>query len=447
MKKYDSIIIGFGKGGKTLAYDLAKNYHQKVALIEQSNKMYGGTCINIGCIPTKRLVHDSFTSSKTDDYYKESINSKNELVERLREKNYERVNVSGTDIINARASFISKNEIEVFFDDGTKEILWADKFFINTGAKTIVPNIEGIDNEFVYDSTQLQNLKQLPKSLIIIGAGYVGCEFASIYKNYGTKVTILESSNSFLAREEQVISDSIKNHFENEGITLITNVIIKKIVPLKNSVSIEIEVNGNKRILESDAILYSTGRKPNIENLNLEKIGIQFDEKGKIKVNKHLQTSHSNIYVLGDVVGGLQFTYISLDDYRIVKSHLFDNGKYNLDLRNNVPYSVFISPSFSRVGLTEKEALDKGFKIKTNSILASQIIKANVVKNTVGILKVIVDVDTNLILGAHLFVEESHEIINLIKMAMDNKIKYTYLKNQVFTHPTIIEGFNDLFDF
>ena len=447
MKKYDSIIIGFGKGGKTLAYDLAKNHNQKVALIEQSNKMYGGTCINIGCIPTKRLVFDSLTSSKTREYYQNSIILKDDLINNLRQKNYDKVISSGADVINAKASFISKNEIEVVFSDGRKEILWADKFFINTGAKTVIPNIEGIDSKFVYDSTQLQNLKSLPKSLIIIGAGYIGCEFASMYKNYGTKVTILESSNTFLAREEKEISSLIRDHFQNEGINLLTNVVVKGITPSNGSVSIEIEINGNKQILESEAILYSTGRRPNIDGLNLTNIGVELNERGNIKVNKHLQTTQDNIYVIGDVVGGLQFTYISLDDYRIVKSHLFDEGKYNLDLRNNIPYSVFISPTFSRVGLTEKEALEKGYDVKTNSILSSQIIKASVVKDTTGLLKVIVDKKTNLILGAHLFVEESHEIINLIKMAMDNKIPYTYIRDQIFTHPTIIEGFNDLFDF
>lgn len=447
MKKYDSIIIGFGKGGKTLAYDLAKNHNQKVALIEQSNKMYGGTCINIGCIPTKRLVFDSLTSSKTREYYQNSIILKDDLINNLRQKNYDKVISSGADVINAKASFISKNEIEVVFSDGRKEILWADKFFINTGAKTVIPNIEGIDSKFVYDSTQLQNLKSLPKSLIIIGAGYIGCEFASMYKNYGTKVTILESSNIFLAREEKEISSLIKDHFQNEGINLLTDVVVKGITPSNESVSIEIEINGDKQILESEAILYSTGRRPNIDGLNLTNIGVELNERGNIKVNKHLQTTQDNIYVIGDVVGGLQFTYISLDDYRIVKSHLFDEGKYNLDLRNNIPYSVFISPTFSRVGLTEKEALEKGYDVKTNSILSLQIIKASVVKDTTGLLKVIVDKKTNLILGAHLFVEESHEIINLIKMAMDNKIPYTYIRDQIFTHPTIIEGFNDLFDF
>ena len=445
-KKYNSIVIGFGKAGKTLAFDLSKNYQEKVALIEKSDKMYGGTCINIGCIPTKRLVHESLISTKTNEYYQKSIKDKDIFIKALRQKNYDKVANSGVDIIDAKGYFVSEKEIEIIYENGKKEVLKADKFFINTGAKTVIPKIEGINNKFVYDSTQLQNLKNLPKNLIIIGAGYVGCEFASMYSDFGSKVTLIETSDYFLPREEEIIVEAIKKHFENKKINLITSAKVTRINSLKNGASIEIKIKNKRRILKADAILYSTGRKPNIEELKIENANIKLNEKGNIITNKYLQTTQPNIYAMGDVVGGLQFTYISLDDYRIVKSHLFNKGKYNLESRTNIPYSVFINPPFARIGLTEKEAVAKGYKIKTNTILASQIIKANILKNTNGVLKAIVDKDTDLILGVHLLVEESFEIINIIKMAMDNKIKYTYIKNQIFTHPTISEALNDLFD-
>lgn len=447
--KYDSIIIGFGKGGKTLAFDLAKHHNQKVALIEQSDAMYGGTCINIGCIPTKRLVFESQRSDHSQESYAKAIQIKNDFIQKLRQKNYDKVASANVQIIHAQARFDSSHRVKITHPNGEEEILEAKKIFINTGSQAIVPPIIDAlkDRELIYNSTELQNLEKLPQRLVIIGAGYIGCEFASIYRGFGSEVTLLDRSEQFLIREEELISQAIKENFITQGIELLSGVGIESITPNHQGVSIAITQNTQKKVIQADAVLYSTGRKPNIDDLDLEKAGIQRDPKGNIILNPHLQTSQSHIYVMGDATGNAQFTYLSLDDYRIIQSHLFENGQYTLQDRKNIPYSVFINPSFSRVGMTEKEALAKGFEIKTNLLQAAQIPKANVIKNPVGLLKVIVDQKTDLILGAHLFVEESYEIINLIKMAMDHQIRYTAIAHQIFTHPTISECLNDLFDF
>ncbi len=198
--------------------------------------------------------------------------------------------------------------------------------------------------------------------------------------------------------------------------------------------------------ISADTVLIATGRKPNTKNLGLENAGVELTKQGGIKVDEHLKTTVPNIYAMGDVTGGLQFTYISLDDYRVVCSSVLGDGSYTTNIRGAVPYSVFLNPPFSRIGMNEQEALDKGYSIKVSRLPAAAIPKAQVVEQPSGLLKAIIDEKTDLILGAHLFCEESHEIINIIKLAMDSRLPYTVLKNMIFTHPTMSEALNDLFN-
>lgn len=202
-------------------------------------------------------------------------------------------------------------------------------------------------------------------------------------------------------------------------------------------------IEGKEVALTSDAVLIATGRRPNIEGLALEKAGVALTERGAIKVNEHNQTSVPNIYAVGDVVGGLQFTYISLDDSRIVLSALTGGNRTSLS-RGAVPYSVFIDPPFSRIGLSEKDARAKT-EVMVGKIPANAIPKAHILGQSNGLLKVIVDKASHEILGAHLYCAESHEMINLIKLAMDHHIPYEDLRDQIYTHPTMSEAFNDLF--
>ena len=446
MKKYDAIIIGFGKGGKTLAADMAKRGFS-IAIIEQSKEMYGGTCINIGCIPTKFLVNKGIKNSKSNLYeendkkYKEYIKEKNNFIKALRNKNYEMLNMyENVDIYNGIGSFINNEIIEIKTETETIQIK-GEKIFINTGAKNIIPVIKGIENNnYVYDSKSIMELEKLPKNLVIIGGGYIGLEFAQIYRNFGSKVTILEGASSFMPREEREIADEIKEILENEEISIKLGIKIEK---LENNKIIYKEKEEVKEI-KADAILIAVGRKPNIDKLKLENTDIELGEKKEIKVDEKLHTSVSNIWAIGDVHGGLQFTYTSLDDYRIIRSELFENGSYTLKDRKIVPYTVFLTPQFSKVGLTEKEAIEQGYKIKIAK-MAPITPKMKIIDSTKGILKTVVDANTNKILGASLLMEDSAEIINTIAITMKCDKEYYFLKDNIFTHPTVSEILNDLF--
>ncbi len=446
---FDSIIIGFGKGGKTLASTLG-NAGQRTLLVEKSSQMYGGTCINVGCIPTKFLVHKAREAKYITDkqaYYKQAIEQELALVRKLRAKNLEKVeNTPNVKVITGFAKLRSSTQVEVETDNGT-EIFEGKQIFLNTGSQPIIPPIEGIkDNPFVRTSEGLLRQTVLPEKLIIIGGGYIGVEFASMYADFGSKVVIIQNGSLFLPREDREIADAVYQSLKARGIEILTDTEIKSVAEKDGKALVKI-MRGNERdTLEADTVLVATGRKPNTEGLGLENAGVQLTARGGVITDAHLRATAPNIYALGDVVGGLQFTYISLDDFRIVRSAVLGDGSYTTRDREVVPYSVFINPPFSRVGLSEEEAIEKGYSVKIARLPASAIPKALVAEQSTGLLKAVIDEKTGLILGAHLFCEESHEMINLIKLAMDAKLPYTVLRNMIFTHPTMSESLNDLFN-
>lgn len=449
MKQYDDIIIGFGKGGKTLAAELARQGH-KVAMIERSDKMYGGTCINIGCIPTKTLVHAaklaphgvSWTDQK--NYYAQAIRQKEDVVSLLRQKNYDNLtHHPNITVYTGTGSFTSPDKVEVSLSGREKETLQAPRIFINTGAESIIPPIEGIKgNPHVFTSTSIMELKELPEKLAVIGGGYVGLEFASMYASFGSQVTVLEGHADLIPREDRDVADIVKDVLEKKGITFRMNAKVQSIAGKK--IAVRDAVSGEPFHLEADAILLATGRRPFTEGLNLEAAGVETDERGAVKVNERLQTTNPHVWAIGDVKGGLQFTYISLDDYRIIREDLFGDSARSTADRDPVGYSVFIDPPLSRIGLNEEEALRKGLNVKIGKLPVAGIPRARTLGETEGLFKVVIDADTNKIVGCTLFGPESSEVLNSVAIAMKAGMDYTFLRDFIFTPPSMSEALNDL---
>ena len=448
-KKVDNIIIGFGKAGKTLANYLG-NKGEKTILVEKSPLMYGGTCINVGCIPSKFLATQSdrrnFSGMNDEEYYKKSIINKKELIAKLNKANYDKVSSNANvEVIDGLASFKDEHIINVKTDNQEYEV-YAEKIFINTGSTSFVPDIEGLKIEKrIHTSETLMNLEEFPSTMTILGSGFIGLEFAASYAKFGTKVTIIDKGDKLLPREDDDVAKEVFESYKSLGVDLVFNADINSVQQDDNKVTISYTVNGEKLEISTDVLLVATGRKPNIEGLQLENAGVEISERGSIKVNKHLQTNKQHIFAMGDVNGGPQFTYVSLDDYRIVKSYLEDNGSYSLDDRQPIAFSAFLHPTFSKVGLSEKEALEKGYNIKVATLPVTAIPKAKILGNQIGIYKAVVDADTNRILGVVLFGEDSHEVINIVVLAVIMKQPYSVLANQIFTHPTMAEALNDLF--
>ncbi|QWB90911.1 MAG: FAD-dependent oxidoreductase [Candidatus Saccharimonas sp.] len=439
--KFDKIIIGFGKAGKTLAV-LAANKGEKVALIEKSPKMYGGTCINIACIPTKVLA----VAASENLTFEEAISQKFDVVQRLNSKNYNMLadNESIT-VFDGFGSFLDENTILVESNDEKLE-LSADKIIINTGAESSIPKISGIEEGLkdskILTSTELLDNQEAIDGLAIIGGGFIGLEFASTFAKLGTKVTIFERGDKILANEDDSMQKAIFDFLVSQGVNFEFNANIEAFENVENGILVQ--NNGKKSAFNK--VLISTGRKPVTAKLNLERAGIKTLENGGIWTNENLQTSNSKVWAVGDVRGKEQFTYTSLDDFRILRSQFYGDGKYSLKNRVNLPNSIFLQVPFSKVGLTEKQALEEGFKIKIKEIPAAAVPKLQLEFKTTGLLRAIVDSKTNKILGAALFCYNSPEVINIIKTAIDTGLDYTVLRDQIFTHPTVAESLNDLFN-
>lgn len=448
-KKVENIIIGFGKAGKTLANYLG-NKGEKTILVEKSPNMYGGTCINVGCIPSKFLAtaadRRSYSQVSNEEYYQNAVINKKALIAKLNKANYDKVAMnSNVEVIDGLASFKDEHTVNIQTANGVEEV-FAERIFINTGAKPFIPSVEGLEvGNRIHTSETLMNLEDFPKTLTILGSGFIGLEFAATYAKFGTKVTVIDKAEKLLAREDDDVANAVFESYKALGVEFIFGADTKHVEQDENTVTLSYEVNGETGKISSDVLLVATGRTPNTKELHLENAGVEVSERGFVNVNEHLQTNKPHIFAMGDVNGGPQFTYISLDDYRIVKSYLDGSGAYTRNDRQPIAFSAFLHPTYSRVGLSEKEARQAGYNIKVATLPVTAIPKAKILGNQTGVYKAIIDADTNLILGTVLFGEESHEVINIVVTAMIAKQPYTALANQIFTHPTMAEALNDLF--
>ena len=455
MNAFDVIIIGFGKGGKTLAAEFAKR-GQKVAIIERSDKMYGGTCINIGCIPTKTLVHQAKMASALKDatfeerseFYRNAVSVKESVTSALRNKNYHNLaDNPNVTVYTGIGSFVSADVVAV--RTATEKIwLTSKQIIINTGAETVIPPIEGVaGNPFVYTSTSIMELADLPRRLVIIGGGYIGLEFASMYASFGSQVTVLESYPELIARDDRDIAASVKETLEKKGIVFRMNAKVQSVKHVENRAVVVFSDSQTDEVfeLEADAVLLATGRRPNTKDLNLKVAGVETDARGAIIVDEYLKTTNPNIRAVGDVKGGLQFTYISLDDYRIIREDLFGKAERKTSDRDPVSYSVFIDPPLARIGLNEEEARKQNLDIIVKKLPVMAIPRAKTLGETDGLLKAVIDKNTGKILGCMLFAPDSSEVINIVALAMKAGQDYTFLRDFIFTHPSMSEALNDLF--
>ena len=446
---YDAIIIGFGKGGKTLAGALAKQ-GKSVALVEKSAQMYGGTCINVGCIPSKSLVtsaaeaalHGDEPFERRAERYAAAIAEKRRVTGMLREKNYQKLaGLEQVTVYLGEASFLSANRVQVRRESDTLE-LEGERIFLNTGAEPVVREVPGLaGNPAVYTSETLMEEDRLPRRLVLIGAGYIGMEFASMYTNFGSQVTVLQDGTAFLPREDADVAAELRAILERRGVRFLLGAKVQRleggrVVCLRD---------GREEVVEADAILVATGRRPNTAALRPENAGVALTDRGAVRVDEQLRTTAPNIWAMGDVTGGQQFTYVSLDDYRIVASQLAGDGSRTTADRTRVPYSVFMDTPLSRVGLTEREARERGLPIRVLKLPTAAVPKAQVLRKTEGFLKAVVHEETGEILGVALLCPESYEMVNTVKLAMDLGGDYRVLRDQIFTHPTMSEALNDLF--
>lgn len=449
----DVLVIGWGKGGKTFAAAMA-GQGKSVVMVEQDALMYGGTCINIGCVPTKALVHESSRRREDDDpqeFFRQAVQFRDTLIGRLNEVNLHLLLDQDTaTVVDGRARFTGPRAVEVTPSSGGQGVserlrITAETVVINTGAVPVMPPIQGIDHPRVHDSTSLQHVDPFPARLVIVGGGPIGLEFASLFSGFGSEVTVI-ARGQILADEEPEVREAVHQVLTEEGIRLLTDCDVEAVEDAQDGTGVRVRIAGQDPV-EADAVLMATGRKPATEDLGLEAAGVQTDARGAVVVDDHLRTSAEGVYALGDVHGGQQQTYLSLDDHRILLSTLTGDGSRRLSDRVGVPATTFLTPPLSSVGMTEAQARQAGHAVKT-AVAEVEKIKAmprpKTLRDARGIIKVVVDADTDLLLGARLFHVDSQEVINLLALALRTGVTATDLRDGIWTHPSSTEALNEV---
>ncbi len=455
MKHYDAIIIGAGQAGTPLAKKLAEA-GKKTAVIEK--RLVGGTCINDGCTPTKAMVASAravYQAKKAAELgveigtvkinFKKIKQRKDDIVKQFRESSEKGINnTKDLELIFGTAKFSGKKELIIALNDGGEEKITADLIFINTGANTAIPDIEGLDEIEYLTSTTILDLETIPEHLVVIGGNYIGLEFGQMFNRFGSKVTILEKSSSILAKEDQDISSALSEILSDEKIKLFTDVKINSIKNDKKHIQISFESGKTKKNITASHVLIAVGRTPQTADLGLENCGVKLDDKGHVLVNEKLETNIKGIYALGDVKGGPAFTHIAYNDYTIVYRNLVEGTNYSIHDRP-VPYCMFTDPQLGRIGISEKEAKEKKLNYKVAVLPMAYVARGIETNETLGLMKAVVDADTKKILGAAILASEGGEIMSVLQMAMEGDITYDRIRYCVFAHPTYSESLNNLF--
>jgi pyruvate/2-oxoglutarate dehydrogenase complex dihydrolipoamide dehydrogenase (E3) component len=366
------------------------------------------------------------------------VQNKKALIAKINKANYHNVaDLDKGEVIDGTAYFIDEHTVEIKADNGETIQIKGERIIINTGARPNIPSeIDGLSDLVAagapyYTSETLMDQENYPASLTIIGDGFIGLEFASMYQQFGAEVTVLAHSDrtNFLKKEDRDVAKVILEAMEAQGIRFVFNASTTAATIDGDKAVLTYQQEAQTHTIASEAVLVSVGRHANTDSLKLGNAGVAVGEHGEIKVNKHLQTTQDHIFAVGDVKGGPQFTYVSFDDNRILKNFIFGDGSYNLETRSHIPTAT-------------KKA---GHDVKVASLAVATIPKAKVIGRTTGIYKAVVDANTDEILGVRLFGEGAHEIINIVTVAMNAHLPYTALRDQIYTHPTLAEALNDLF--
>ena len=443
--EYNLFIIGSG-GAAFSAAIKAVEKGAKVAMVERGT--IGGTCVNIGCVPSKTLLrageinhlagNNPFVGLKT---ISEAVNmatlteKKDELVKGMRQQKYvDLIDEYGIDLIRGEASFIDEKTVNV-----NQKTYTANKFLISTGASPSIPEIPGLkDVDFLTSTTALE-LKEVPKKLAVIGSGYIAMELGQLFNNLGAEVTLMQRSERILKEYDIEVSEAVDEALTKHGLNFITGANYKKVEQEGETKKVYIELNGVEQVIEADQLLIATGRRPNTGSLNLKAAGVEIGKRGEVVVNDYLQTSNPNIYSAGDVTLSPQFVYVAAYEGGIVSDNAIGGLNKKLDL-SVVPGVTFTNPSIATVGLTEEQAKEQGYEVKTSVLPLDAVPRAIVNRETTGVFKLVADANTLKVLGVHIVSENAGDVIYAATLAVKFGLTVEDLKESLAPYLTMAEG-------
>lgn len=452
---YDLLILGSGAGSKLLAWTFAGK-GLRVAVVER--KYVGGSCPNIACLPSKNVIHTAQVANfvRRSEEFGISIDDfrvdmpavrdrKRKMVQGLIDTHLALYRQSGAELIMASGKFVGSKTLEAALPDGTKRLLRGENVIIGTGTHAIIDEkIPGLVLAQPLTHVEALELDTLPEHLIILGAGYVGLEFAQAMRRFGSNVTVIDRNHQLIHHEDDDVTEGLQTLLHDEGVDLLLNARIKHVSGMSGqSVRVEIERNDVAELLEGSHLFVAAGREPNTKDIGLEIAGVELTERGYIKVNERLETTAPGVWAVGEVAGSSQFTHISEDDFRVVRDNLL--GGNRVTTGRQVPFCLFTDPEYARIGITEKEAKAQGIDYRLFKVPMAAVLRARSLMETRGFLKCLVGRDSERILGFAAFGVGAGEIMGCVQIAMLGGLPYTALRDAILAHPTIPEGLIALF--
>ncbi len=443
--KYDLIILGGGSGAFAAA-TRAEDLGVKTALI--NDREIGGTCVNRGCVPSKLLLemgnilhrcrHGEFEAVQGEASFdfKRAMQEKSEVVERLRQSNYRKVieKMGSIDLFEGRGRFVGRDEVEV---DG--KVIEGEKFVIATGSRPHIVPFKGIEEVGVLTSEEALDLEELPGSLIVIGGRALALEFAQMYARFGSEVTVLQRSARILPEDEPQVSQELTRCLAEEGIRILTGVEVLELGQKKGKKTVRFMVNLKEEEISADEILMATGRRPNTDGIGLEKAGVELDGKGFVKINQHMQSTNPSIYAAGDCASPVMLETLAAKMGNVAASNILEGAGKTIDLKE-IPRAVFTDPQVASVGYTDEEYREMTGACACKTISMELVPKAQVTKDTRGIIKMVVDPRTEQIVGVHIVSPLAAEMIHEAALAVKFKLKLDDITDTTHVFPTMSEA-------
>lgn len=447
---YDAVVIGSGEGGKYLAWHLAQA-GRKVAVIER--RWIGGSCPNINCLPSKNEIWSAGVAhavAHAGEYgvatgpvsvdMKAVVARKRAMVESLVAFHLERYEATGAELIMGEARLVAPRTVEVALNDGGTRLLAAEKLFLNLGTHATIPPVPGLAETRPLTHIEALELDRLPAHLIVLGGGYVGLEFAQAYRRFGSRVTIVDRGPRLLKREDEDVSEEVRQILKAEGVEMVLSAEIEK-VEGRSGERVRAAIR-TLRTIEGTDILVAAGRTPNTLGIGLEEAGVALTDRGYIKVNDRLETTANGVWAIGECAGSPQFTHASLDDFRVIRDNL--GGGDRATTGRLMPYCMFIDPPLARIGMSEAEARANGMDMRVAKLPMKAVLRTRTTSQTAGFMKALVDPQDR-IAGFTMIGSEAGEVMAVVQAAMLGGLPYSVLRDAVLAHPTMAEGLNALF--
>lgn len=453
-EKYDVLVLGSGTGGKLIAWTMASE-GKRTASIER--KYVGGACPNIACLPSKNVIHSAKVASLFGRHQEFGIETgsftinmagvyarKKKMVDELMKVHLDQYRISGAELIWGNARFIGPRTLQVALRDGGQRTLIGERVFVNVGTHAAIPDIPGLANAKPMTHVEVLDLQRLPEHLIVLGGGYVGLELAQAMRRFGSRVMVVARDPQLAPKEDADVAQAILELFRDEGIEVLLSTQVRSVKGVSGErVELLIENEAGPRTVEGTDILAALGRVPNTQGIGLEKAGIEVTEHGHIRVNDRLETTAPNVWAVGECAGSPYFTHVSENDFHIIHANL--NGGNRSTRDRLIPYCLFIDPPLGRVGLNESQARVNNVSYRVASLPMDAVFRPHTLSETRGFMKVLIDADSDRILGFAALGPEAGELMANVQVAMLAGQPYTLLRDAVFTHPTMSEGLGMLF--